>query len=142
MTLRSIVKTVAGSRLGVLGIGSGAALVAAGLIALGGSVTTALAQAPAAPVDGAEVFANNCAGCHGAEGQGGFGPALAGNADLADNALVINQVLNGGEMMPALAASLTDEQIVAVLNYIRSSWGNTNPTPIEITEVTQTRANG
>lgn len=141
MTLRSVVSTAAKSRLSAIGLGSGAALLAAGLIAFSGTATTAMAQAPAA-VDGAEVFATNCAGCHGAEGQGGFGPALAANPDLLDNALVINQVLNGGEMMPALGATLTDEQIVAVLNHIRSSWGNTNATPIEITEVTTTRANG
>lgn len=118
---------------------SSLALLGVAIVALVAGVTSALAQAPAAPVDGAEVFANVCAGCHGAEGQGGFGPALTENPDIGDNALVINQILNGGEMMPALAGQLTDDQIVAVVTYIRGAWGNAITTTIEATEVAATR---
>ena len=35
---------------------------------------------PRPPTPGAQVFAANCAGCHGADGGGGTGPQLAGGA--------------------------------------------------------------
>ncbi|MCW5717843.1 MAG: cytochrome c [Bauldia sp.] len=121
---------------------AGAAAVVLVLAGLGTGLMPARAQAPAPAVDGAEVFASSCAGCHGASGEGGLGPQLAGNADLANSALVVNQILFGGEIMPAFAPMLTDEQIVAVSNYIRTSWGNTNDTPTTLEEVTQTRTEG
>lgn len=120
---------------------AGAAGVVLLLAGLGSGLMPARAQAPAA-VDGAQVFASSCAGCHGAAGEGGLGPQLAGNADLANSALVVNQILFGGEIMPAFAPMLTDDQIVAVSNYIRSTWGNTNDTPTTLDEVTLTRTEG
>jgi mono/diheme cytochrome c family protein len=75
-------------------------------------------------VDGAMVFQNSgCGGCHGANGEGGIGPALAGNANLADAHAVVDQILHGGGGMPPFA-QLTDEEIAAVAEFIRSSWGN------------------
>lgn len=123
--------------------GAGIAVVLAGL-ALGLMPARAQAPAaPAAPVDGAEVFTTaGCSGCHGPNGEGGVGPQLANNPDLATSALVVNQILFGGEIMPAFGPMLTDEQIVAVANYVRSSWGNTNDTPTTLEEVTRTRTEG
>jgi len=133
---QSEMKTSRGRAIG------GAACVVLVLAGLGTGLMPARAQAPAAEVDGAQVFASSCAGCHGAAGEGGLGPQLAGNADLANSALVVNQILFGGEIMPAFAPMLTDEQIVAVSNYIRTNWGNTNDTPTTLDEVTQTRTEG
>ncbi|MGD9739212.1 MAG: cytochrome c [Bauldia sp.] len=133
------------TKRGALGIAGIALLAVTGFGV--SSVTTATAQAPAAPgapaadaPDGAAVYTANCAGCHGANGEGGVGPALAGNAALADNALVINQILHGGEIMPPFMDTLTDDEIAAVANHIRSSWGNTNATPITVEEVATARA--
>lgn len=79
------------------------------------------------PVDtsatGAQLYARNCAGCHGGAGEGGFGPALAGNKNVADAEAVIEQTLNGGGGMPAFNR-LSDKEIAALGTYIRSSWGN------------------
>ena len=72
---------------------------------------------------GAQVFAQACAACHGEEGQGGFGPTLAGNDDLGDAAFVIERILGGGGGMPAFNG-LPDEEVAAIGTYIRSSWGN------------------
>lgn len=72
---------------------------------------------------GAQVFVQECAACHGGEGQGGFGPTLAGNDDLGDTAFVIERILGGGGGMPAFNG-LSDEEIAVIGTHIRSSWGN------------------
>lgn len=73
---------------------------------------------------GAEVFAKTCSGCHGANGQGGVGPRLAGNDDVRDRAFVERRVRDGGGIMPAFDGGLSDDQIEAVVDHVRSSWGN------------------
>ena len=106
---------------------------------------TASASGPAAsavsgaPVDGASVFANRCAACHQATGQGlpGAFPPLAGSEyvfgeeervvrivlrGLSGPVTVKGQTFNG--VMPAWADQLSDAEIAAVLTYVRSSWGN------------------
>jgi mono/diheme cytochrome c family protein len=76
--------------------------------------------------EGTDVYTRSCASCHGAQGQGGFGPQLAGNAFLASTGGVVNQILMGSPErgMPPFAAALNDQQIAAVATYIRNSWGN------------------
>ena len=83
---------------------------------------------------GSTVYAANCAGCHGANGAGRAPiiPPLAGNDSVTASAPtnVIGAVLNGlapwgkGPAMPAFAAGLSDDEIAAVSNYVRTSWGN------------------
>ncbi len=93
------------------------------------------ANAPASVALGATVYASNCAGCHGKTG-GGMAPIipnLAGNDSVtsSDPSNVIGAVLSGldswktnGPAMPAFATSLSDEQIAAVTNYVRTNLGN------------------
>lgn len=77
------------------------------------------------PTVGQQVFSANCAGCHGASGGGGVGPKLAGNQDIiSDNALVYNRVTKGKGAMPSFEGKLKDNEIYAVVNYVRNSWGN------------------
>jgi mono/diheme cytochrome c family protein len=73
---------------------------------------------------GQQVYQNNCAQCHGQNGRGGVGPALAGNQSLQNTQMVISQIHNGGGGMPAFGDQLSDQQIAAVASFIRSSWGN------------------
>jgi mono/diheme cytochrome c family protein len=73
--------------------------------------------------EGEGVFASNCEACHGAEGEGGAGPALAGSQLLSSIGTIARQVLDGGERMPSFS-QLSDHQIAAVATYIRNSWGN------------------
>ncbi|HEX4843408.1 MAG TPA: c-type cytochrome, partial [Limnobacter sp.] len=88
---------------------------------------------------GERVYKNECAQCHGELGQGEPGkfPALAGNASVnAPNAVnAIRAVLNGGYSpstngnpypygMPPYRTSLNDQDIAAVVTYIRKQWGN------------------
>ncbi|WP_407570085.1 c-type cytochrome [Deinococcus altitudinis] len=81
------------------------------------------------PVTGKVIFEANCAGCHGAVGQGGVGPKLAGNpAVTGDHALVVTRILKGKAPMPAFGkeygGQLADNQVYAVANYVLNSWGN------------------
>ena len=75
---------------------------------------------------GKTVYAANCAGCHGENGQGsGSFPALAGNAAATgDPAPQIQFVLNGKDGSHKFGDKLTDQEIAAVLTYIRTNWGN------------------
>jgi mono/diheme cytochrome c family protein len=95
---------------------------------------------------GAQIYAANCAACHGAAG-GGMNPIipnLAGNPSVtaAMPYNVIGAVLNGigpwragGPPMPSFAGSLSDPEIAGVANYVRTSWGNkgvANATPQDV----------
>ena len=74
---------------------------------------------------GATLYATRCASCHGDDGSGGFGPALAGVvSDVFPNeADEIAVVANGRGSMPSFADSLTPEQIAAVVEFTRTGLG-------------------
>ena len=95
--------------------------------------------AVAAAPDGKMLFASKCAACHQASGLGGGPyPPLAGNADVTapDTANLILTVLNGRSgpiqvngktfsgAMPAWKDQLSNDDLAAVLTYIRSAWAN------------------
>ena len=101
--------------------------------------SSSIAKAGAAQVQGADIYKNNCADCHGENGQGRAGvyPALAGNRallmDKPNNAVL--SVLYGGFApstqgnaqpfgMPPFMLELSNAQIAQVLTYARSAWGN------------------
>jgi mono/diheme cytochrome c family protein len=67
---------------------------------------------------------SRCFACHGELGDGGLGPALAGDPILAIQQFAIARILVGRNPMPAFAERLSDADVVAVANYIRNSWGN------------------
>ena len=75
--------------------------------------------------EGAEVYLQaRCFACHGNFGTGTLGPALSKNVLLVDNNFVISMILLGRMEMPAFAHKLSNDQIAAVADYIRNSWGN------------------
>lgn len=73
---------------------------------------------------GEEIYARNCASCHGDRGRGGVGPSLASNSRLSDAAVVARQIIHGRDEMPPFGGALDDEQVAAVGTYIRNTWGN------------------
>jgi cbb3-type cytochrome c oxidase subunit III len=114
------------------------AIVVAGLI-LAGSHGKVMGAAQ--PADGKTIFLLNCAACHRPNGAGGGPyPPLAGNPDVnaVDSAGLIQTVLNGrtgpitvngtqyGGNMPSWR-ELSNEEIAAVLTYVRSAWQNSAP---------------
>jgi len=88
--------------------------------------------APNQVSDFGTLYAQNCAGCHGAEGRGGASFALANPVYLAivDEATVRDVVANGvhGTSMPAFAqragGMLTEQQIEVIASGIFSRWGH------------------
>ena len=67
---------------------------------------------------GESVFSQNCGGCHGQDGGGGTGPALAGNEEAADAEEVLKQIREGGGGMPPFEGQLQDEEIANVAAYV------------------------
>ncbi len=82
-----------------------------------------------ASVDGKMIYEHICQSCHMADGKGAkllpaTYPALAGNVKLTAKIFPAMMVVNGMGGMPAFGASLSDEQVAAVSNYVRGSFGN------------------
>jgi cytochrome c oxidase cbb3-type subunit 3 len=81
-------------------------------------------------LDFSTLYADNCSGCHGAEGKGGAAIALSDPVYLAivDDANLRKIISSGmrGTAMPAFAHSaggmLTDKQVEVLANSIRSNW--------------------
>ena len=88
---------------------------------------------------GETVYKTHCASCHAADGRGmpPEYPPLAGNPSIQMQSAVnpIRMVLNGGFPpgtignpmpygMPPFAQSLSDDEVAAVVTYIRAAWGN------------------
>ena len=74
-------------------------------------------------VDGAQVFSNRCASCHGSDGGGGLGPQLSGGRAVArfpDIADQIKVITDGRGGMPGFGSRLSEAEIAAVAEYTRS----------------------
>jgi len=94
---------------------------------------------PLTITDGAQIYAHICQSCHMPQGQGAEGagryPALAHDPALASWQYMALTVLKGRRNMPAFSAKhavaaffvpvmLTDAQVAAVINYVRTHFGN------------------
>jgi mono/diheme cytochrome c family protein len=78
--------------------------------------------------DGESMYRHVCSACHmedgkGASGAGAF-PSLAGNSKLQAAGYPLYVVTNGLHGMPPLGAFMSDEQVAAVVNYVRTHFGN------------------
>ena len=115
-----------------------------------GAVSTSTAK------QGAKLYDQHCAQCHGSNGQGVANayPALAGNRAVVmqQTANLVQIVLNGGYApategnprpygMPPFVLVLNDNDIATVLTHIRGSWGNEGGT-VSGLEVNRIRAGG
>jgi mono/diheme cytochrome c family protein len=78
--------------------------------------------------DGEALYRNVCQGCHMANGQGAAGagtyPALARDKKLETAGYPLSIVLNGQKGMQGFARMMNDAQVAAVVNYVRSHFGN------------------
>jgi cytochrome c551 len=111
-----------------------AVVLAAGVVACGGESaddagTTPVAtptETPATPVetgtpagpdaaDGATLYSQNCAGCHGADGSGGAAPAVADEDDAEE---IRRRIERGGEGMPGFSDQMQPGEIEALARYV------------------------
>ena len=98
---------------------------------------------PLSAQDGAQLYTLYCSACHAADGKGATGgafPPLAASPWVAgDPDRAVKVILHGLEgpvdvlgktynlHMPPQGAMLPDDQIAAILTYVRSAWGNSAP---------------
>jgi mono/diheme cytochrome c family protein len=88
---------------------------------------------------GRDLYADNCTACHMENGTGeaGIFPSLKGSAiaQSPDPATAIHLVLGGSRAastsanpnrfgMPPFAGKLSDDDVAALLSYVRGAWGN------------------
>ena len=77
---------------------------------------------------GEELFANVCQGCHMPDGKGATGagtyPSLAANKNLEAGGYPVYVVVRGQRAMPSFGAMMSDDQVAAVVNYLRTHFGN------------------
>jgi mono/diheme cytochrome c family protein len=103
---------------------------------------------------GASVYVDSCAACHKTDGSGykRFFPELRGNAvvQAEDPTSLIHIVLSGATLpgvkgapssitMPAFGWRLNDQQVADVVNFIRSSWGNSAKQQVSASDVAKVR---
>ena len=113
-----------------------------GLPAGGGTLPQPLPAEDPNIQQGGVIYYNQCAACHGGQGQGivGLFPRLAGAPVVQQEQAtsLMRVVLEGsravgtagaptGPAMPSFAWKLSDDKIAAVLTYIRNAWGNAAP---------------
>ena len=98
---------------------------------------------------GGQIYERHCSSCHGERGEGVAGayPALAGNRAvlMGDTGNLVRVVLGGGygpsteshprpHGMPPFRLVLRDDEVAAVLSYVRQAWGN-SAAPLEPLDV-------
>jgi mono/diheme cytochrome c family protein len=103
----------------------------------GGTRATPVAQSDPRMVAGKAIYRDTCSACHGLDGKGvpNLFPALSAPSVRAqDPSAAIRVVLRGARSvgtdkeptapaMPSFGWQLKDDQVAAVLTYIRNSWG-------------------
>lgn len=105
--------------------------------------------------DGKAIYEQVCQGCHMPDGRGAVGagnyPALAGNPRTASAPYLAITILQGRRNMPSFGLDrsqelfvpqswMDDEQVAAVVNYLRTNLGNNYPEPIRAADVQALRA--
>jgi mono/diheme cytochrome c family protein len=77
---------------------------------------------------GEQLFANVCQSCHMPDGMGAIGagtyPSLAANKNLEAGGYPVYIVVRGQRAMPSFGAMMSDDQVAAVVNYLRTHFGN------------------
>jgi len=94
---------------------------------------------------GREIYRNICQGCHQPDGRGQdrIAPALVGSVLALARADIPARILLSGKegptgLMPPIGSTIDDEQIAAVLTYVRREWGQAGD-PVSAATVAETR---
>ncbi len=93
--------------------------------------------------DGEVLYRSSCQACHMSAGEGASGagayPALARNAKLRTSRYVTSIVVRGQKGMPGFGGQMDDEQVAAVVNYVRANFGNSYTEPVSTADVKAVR---
>jgi mono/diheme cytochrome c family protein len=77
---------------------------------------------------GEQLFAGVCRGCHMSDGKGASGagtyPSLVGDRNLEAGGYPVDVVVNGQRGMPPFGSMMNNDQVAAVVNYLRTHFGN------------------
>lgn len=128
------------------------ALIVASTLTVGAAIPLmAMSQSPeASPANegdliaqGQDIYTHVCIACHQPDGNGisGIYPQLNGNPLVTgdDPTYVITTVLNGRGGMPRFNTQFSDEEIAAVVSYVRQEWDN-SAAPVTADQVSDVRA--
>jgi cytochrome c oxidase cbb3-type subunit 2 len=110
------------------------------------SATASSASRASATADGEALYTTYCAACHQADGKGlsgAFPPLVKSDIVVGDDLQqYVNIIMHGVDrkaeyaVMPAIGElnALTPEQVTAIINHERTSWGNRAHT-VSVTEI-------
>ena len=94
-------------------------------------------------MSGEELYNNVCRACHmldakGATGAGAY-PSLAANPNLEAAGYPLTMVIHGRRAMPPFGDMMNDTQIAAVVNYLRTHFGNNYTDMVTAQDVSDAR---
>jgi len=94
-------------------------------------------------MSGEELYNNVCRGCHMADGKGASGagtyPSLVANPNLAQAGYPVTLVVRGRRAMPPFGDMMNDAQVAAVVNYLRTHFGNDYSDAVAAQDVSDAR---
>jgi mono/diheme cytochrome c family protein len=77
---------------------------------------------------GEQLFASSCQGCHMPDGTGATGagtyPSLSKDSNLEASGYPVYVIVRGQKAMPPIGMMMNDDQVAAVVNYLRTHFGN------------------
>ena len=129
-------------RVRTMGLAASLALVAGTALAQNGPRTFSSGYR-FVEMSGEELYHNVCRGCHmmdarGASGAGSY-PSLAANRNLDAAGYPVTMVVRGRRGMPPFGDMMNDAQIAAVVNYLRTHFGNNYTDMVTAQDVTDAR---
>lgn len=94
-------------------------------------------------MSGEELYDNVCRACHMMDGKGATGagsyPSLAANPNLESPGYPVTMVIHGRRAMPPFGGMMNDAQIAAVVNYLRTHFGNNYTDMVTAQDVSDAR---
>jgi mono/diheme cytochrome c family protein len=93
---------------------------------------------------GEDLFASACQGCHMPDGHGAAGagtyPSLSKDSHLEASGYPVYVVVRGRKAMPPVGAMMSDDQVAAVVNYLRTHFDNRYNDAVTAEDVKRVRA--
>lgn len=94
-------------------------------------------------MSGEELYSSVCRGCHmtdarGATGAGSY-PSLVSNPNLGTPGYPVTLVVRGRRAMPPFGDMMNDAQVAAVVNYLRTHFGNHYSDVVTAQDVSEAR---